>query len=292
MERAERPSVFTFLDYRAYLRALVAAEKRARPSFSYRFIARRAGVKSPSFLKLVIDGQRNLGTDTVDRFAQAFGLTAEERDFFAHLVAFNQATSVAEANRHFERLNASRRFRAARLIDGAMFEYLSCWYYPAIREMAGRPDFVEDPEWVAKELHPQITTSQARAALKLLFELGLLIRGVDGRIARGEPALDTGHEVTSRAVVNYHRQMLERASDALESVPGKERDVLALTVCIRADSVAELKRRIHEFRETLVARCDDDRDPDVVYQLNVQLFPMTRTPSLKQASRGRRKDEG
>jgi uncharacterized protein (TIGR02147 family) len=154
--------------------------------------------------------------------------------------------------------------------------------------MAARADFSEDPEWIAKELLPQITVQQARKALKLLFDLGLLIRGVDGRVARGEPALDTGHEVTSRAVVNYHRQMLERASDALESVPGTRRDVMALTVCIRSDTVADLKKRIHEFRETLVARCDDDRDPCVVYQFNVQLFPMTQDPTVGNTELGSR----
>jgi uncharacterized protein (TIGR02147 family) len=275
--KAARPSIFGFIDYRAYLRALVAAEKSARTSFSFRYIAQKAGLRSASFLKLVIEGQRNLGPDTIERFAVAFGLSAEEHDFFAHLVGFNQASTAAEANRHFERINASRRFREARLIDGQMFEYLSCWYYPAIREMAGRADFRDDPEWIANELHPKISPTQARAALKLLFDLGLLLRSVEGAITRGEPALDTGHEVRSRAVVNYHRQMLERASDALETVPGARRDLMALTVCVRAETVTDLKRRIHAFREALVARCDDDRDPTAVYQINVQLFPLTRT---------------
>jgi uncharacterized protein (TIGR02147 family) len=285
--RAVRPSIFGFLDYRAYLRALIAAEKGAGKAFSYRYIARKAGVRSPSFLKLVADGQRNLGPDTIERFGQAFGLSAEEQDFFAHLVAFNQATSAAEANRHFESINASRRFRAARLIDSGMFEYLSCWYYPAIREMAARPDFTEDPEWIAHELLPQITAGQARVALKLLFDLGLLVRGVDGRVTRGEPALDTGHQVASRAVVNYHRQMLDRASEALESVPGTRRDIIALTLAIRPGTVADLKQRMHAFRETVVARCDDDREPEVIYQMNIQLFPLTQDPDRAKAARPR-----
>jgi uncharacterized protein (TIGR02147 family) len=203
-------------------------------------------------------------------------LTAEEKAFFSHLVAFNQADTVSEANRHFERINASRRFRAARMIDGALFEYLSCWYYPAIREMVARADFVEDPEWIGSQLLPAITAAQAKKALELLTDLGLLVRGVDGRLARGEPALDTGHEVQSRAVVNYHREMLARASEALETVPGRRRDVFATTVCINPELVPELKERIHEFRETLVARCDDARDPTEVFQINIQLFPLNQ----------------
>jgi hypothetical protein len=44
--KAARPSIFGFIDYRAYLRALVAAEKSARTSFSYRYIAQKAGLRS------------------------------------------------------------------------------------------------------------------------------------------------------------------------------------------------------------------------------------------------------
>jgi uncharacterized protein (TIGR02147 family) len=136
-------SVYDFLDYRAYLRAYYEAAKRTRPSFSFRLFSKLAGLRSPNFLKLVIEGERNLGADSIARFAAALGLGGVDGEFFADLVAFGQAQTLAEKNRAFERIAASRRFRQARRIDGELFSYLSHWYNPAIRELAAHSDFRE-----------------------------------------------------------------------------------------------------------------------------------------------------
>ena len=269
-------SVYDFLDYRAYLRAYYEAAKRARPSFSFRFFSKLAGLKSPNFLKLVMDGERNLGADSVARFTAALGLAPREAEFFADLVAFNQAENMADKNRSFERIAASRRFRQARRIDGELFAYLSRWYNPAVRELAARTDFQEDPRWIAAQLVPRITPVEAADAMKLLLSLGLLVRDpVSGRVVRGEPTLTTEHEVRSLGAAAFHRQMLERAAQSLELVPGNKRDLAALTVCVSPATAAIVKQRIHEFREALTELCDSDTQGAVVYQLNVQWFPLS-----------------
>jgi uncharacterized protein (TIGR02147 family) len=273
-------NVFEFLDYRAFLRAYYAAEKERKPAFSHRFFSRQAGLKSPNFLKLVMDGERNLGNETVPKFVQAIGLTGEAAEFFANLVLFNQADTVAEKNRAFERISASRRFRSAKRIEGDLFRYLSHWYYPAIRELAGRADFQENPKWIASRLRPKISETDAKSALNLLLSLGLLVRDEQsGKIVRGEPTLTTDHQtVRSLAVTNFHRQMLERASDSIETVKPLHRDLAALTVCVSPETAAVVKERIHRFREELTQICDADAKGNVVYQLNVQWFPLSAVP--------------
>jgi hypothetical protein len=42
-----------------------------------------------------------------------------------------------------------------------------------------------------------------------------------------------------------------------------------------------VKRRIHQFREALTELCDSENDGTIVYQLNVQWFPLTRTDEGK-----------
>jgi uncharacterized protein (TIGR02147 family) len=284
MRSTWKPELFEYLDYRAYLADYYKAAKAHNRAFSYRYFSRKGGFASPNFLKLVIDGQRNLGPDSVERFAEALKLTTGERRFFANLVAFNQATTAEEQNAAFERVSASRRFRSARRLERGFFDYLSNWYYPAIREMAGRSDFSEDPEWIAGQLLPAIQPAQARAALDLLVELKLLVRNPEGRLVRGDPSITTGHEVQSLAVRNYHTQMLERARESMALAGRGARDISALTVCVAPSTVAELKERIHEFRELLLDRCDRDSDGTVVYQINFQLFPLTRADAVQAAS--------
>ena len=277
--RAPGVNVFEYLDYRAFLRAHYAFEKARRPAFSHRFFSRKAGLKSPNFLKLVMDGERNLGPETVPKFIEALELKGEAAAFFADLVIFTQADSLNDKNRAFERISASRRFRSARRIEGDLFKYLSHWYYPAIRELAARPDFQENPKWIASVLRPKIPAVDAQAALALLLSLGLLTRDeATGRIVRGEPTITTEHEVRSLGVRAFHRQMLERASDAIETAPRELRDLAALTVCVGPATAALVKQRIHKFREELTQLCDADVAGTVVYQLNTQWFPLSAQP--------------
>jgi uncharacterized protein (TIGR02147 family) len=52
--------------------------------------------------------------------------------------------------------------------------------------------------------------------------------------------------------------------------------VSSLTVCIREATLAELKAKIRRFREEMLDRCDSDGEPERVYQLCIQLFPMSK----------------
>lgn len=275
------PSVYEYIDYRLFLRDHFEASKKQKPQYSYRYFARKAGVASANFLQLVMQGKRNLGPASVESFARALKLDAREASFFADLVALGQAETLAERNRAFERVAANRRFRAARRLDGPFFEYLTHWYYPVVRELAARADFSEEPRWIAAQILPRITPDQARGALATLEQLGLLVRDAQGALVRGDPSLTTGHEVRSVVIPAYHRQMIERAGHAVDNVPPEERDISALTVCVRAASLADLKDRVHRFREEMMERCDTETEPERVYQLCIQLFPLSRSPALK-----------
>jgi uncharacterized protein (TIGR02147 family) len=273
------PNIFEYVDYREYLRDYYTAGKAHVPKFSYRYLAREAGFSSPNFFKLVMDGDRNLSSDSIDKFAKALKLDREGKRFFADLVAFEQAEDVHERNEAFERVAASRRFRQARRIDSTMFEYLSHWYHPAIRELAALDEFRRDAEWISAKLSPSVSVDKVEASLDLLFGMGLLVEDEDGAISRGDPSLTTGHEVGSLAIGNYHRQMLQRAADSIEDVPRQMRNINAVTVCINPERVPEIKERIQAFRETLIDFCDRDEDPQTVFQINFQLFPLSGVPN-------------
>lgn len=270
------PSVYAYIDYRAYLKDHFTYSKATYRHYSYRYFARKAGLSSSNYLKLVMDGQRNLGAATIPKFAKALKLSKTEAAFFSDLVAFAQAETLAERNRAFERVSAHRRFRSAKKLEGPLFKYLTRWYYPVVRELAARADFDEDPKWIAKQTLPRISTRQARAALRTLEELGLLVRDEKGRLSRGEPSLSTGHEARAVVIPAYHRQMIERAADALENVSPDARHVTALTVCVSADALADMKERVGRFIEEMLERCDSDPNPEQVMQLCVQLFPLSR----------------
>jgi uncharacterized protein (TIGR02147 family) len=270
------PDVFAYLDYRGYLGALYAFRKSLGRGFSYRAFSRRVGLRSPNYLKLVIDGDRNLSADMAVRFGRACGLEGEALEYLQDLVTFNQARTGAERNGAYRRLTSFRRHRSAHRLEMAQAAYHSTWYLPAIRELAARPDFVADPEWIAPRLRPPVARADAAKALQTLLALGLLVEGEEGRVTQGEPIVSTGPEMHSLHIANYHRTMMQRAAESIDRVPSAERDISSLTLCVGAEGLLEIKRRIQALRRELLELSAQEHEPRTVVQLNMQLFPLTQ----------------
>lgn len=281
MRKGIEPDLYSYLSYRDYLNDWFAARKAADKRYSHRLFARRAGVSSPSLLKEVISGRRNLTPATLEGFIDALGLGEDDASFFGALVQLDQAATDEERNTAWEQVASSRRFRSARPIEGATVRYLSNWYCPAIRELALCPGFQDDPEWVRQQLQPTITKAEARQALETLFQLGLLER-VDDQVRAVDVSLATPHEVAGLAAHNYHHQMLQQAWDSIERADPDERHLLGVTVAIPESLVGELKRELDAFQERLLHLCDnaisgDDAQPaERVVQLQLAMFPLTR----------------
>lgn len=276
MAADESVHAFAYLDYRAFLRDLFAQKKAQKAGFSHRAFSRRAGLKSTNFLHLVISGQRNLTGEGARQFAKGFGLPKEEADYFCELVQFNQAKSAEERGRAYERLGKFSKFRSAHQLAAAQSDYHSLWYLPAIRELAARDDFQDDPRWIGKTLIPAISAAEAKKGLARLTELGLLVRDAKGGLRQATEVVTTGSGPLGHQVVAYHRAMMERASESIDSVPRDEREISSLTLCVSQDVLMRLKGRIREFRKELLAMAELEGKPERVVQLNFQLFPLSR----------------
>lgn len=269
------PDLYSYLDYRAFLRDWYEARKAANPRFSHRAFVRRTGQKSPSLLADVMERRRNLTPALLESFTTAMKLPAEEGRFFSLLVELDQSKDAEHRNAAWERISATRRFREARRVEGESFRYVSEWWYPAIRELALLPGFRADPAWVSRQLRPRITEAQATRALDTLFELGLLVQD-DGGISQAEGAVVTPREVLGIAVDNYHRGMLALARDGIRGFKAAERHYVGVTVGIPEALVPTLKLEINAFAERLLELCDGaDAEAERVFQLNLTLFPLS-----------------
>jgi uncharacterized protein (TIGR02147 family) len=275
--------VFAYLDFRAYLRDYYAAKKQSGRGFSYRSFSRRAGLTSPNYLKLVIDGKRNLSMDMAARFADACGLNGDDLRYFIDLVAFGQATSLAERDQHYTRLTGFQRYQKAHRLDLAHAAYYSAWYMPAIRELAARDDFQAQPDWIARQLVPRISPGEARRALDTLLELGLLVRKPDGSVQQQDVLISTGPETRGLHIATYHRSMMARAMESIDIIPPKDRDISSLTLCLGRDGVHAFKERVQRFRKELLELSALEPDPEQVVQINFQFFPLTRKRSEEDA---------
>lgn len=270
------PTPYTYLDYRGFLKDWFAEKKRANPRFSHRAFVRLTGQRSPSLLVDVIEGRRNLTPTTTAAFCRAMRLSDEASEFFGLLVELDQARRPEDRNRAWERIAATRRFREAHRVEGEGFRYLSHWYYPAIRELAARPDFTADPDWIARTLRPTITPAQARRALEALLELGMLAPDKAGVPRPAEGSVVTPHQVRGLAVHNYHQGMLGLAQDAISAFRSDERYFSGLTVAVPRAALPILRRELEAVQERLLDLCDSDPTPaEQIIQVNVHFFPLS-----------------
>jgi uncharacterized protein (TIGR02147 family) len=265
--------VFAHLDYRSFLAEYYKAKKER--GFSYRAFSRMARLGAPNYLKLVILGQRNLTPAMAARFAAACGLQGDAALFFERLVEFNQATNAKQRQESYAKLGAFRRYRHAQKLELAQAEYHAHWYLPAIRELCSSPAFVADPKWIARSLVPPISVAEARKALDLLLDLGLLERSEDGRLQQRAAVLSTGPQTRGMHITNYHAEMMRRATAAMELVPAAQRDISSLTLCLDAEGLEQLKQRLQLFRRELIEFAEQQREPQQAVQLNLQLFPLS-----------------
>lgn len=271
-----RPSqeVFAYLDYRSFLRERFAFEKERSAVFSYRYVSRKVGVRSPAHLKRIIDGERRLTDAMALRYAQVFRLSDEEQRYFASLVRFNNAKSTTAREAAYKELSQFRSFREFHRLEEHQADFCAHWYIPAIRELVVCRGFQDDAAWIAKALRPEITAREATAALRTLLELGLLARTNHG-LVQASPTVTTGAQTQWVHVIRYHRAMLERASESIDVFAAAQRDISAVTLAVPADAIVELKERIAAFRRSLLSEYEGTENAEQLLQLNIQLFPLS-----------------
>ncbi|MDH5672281.1 MAG: TIGR02147 family protein [Myxococcales bacterium] len=267
--------VFRFSDYREFLGAFYEQKKRRKSGYSLRAFSRRVGLGSPNYLQLVIDGKRNLSPALDLRFAGACELEGESAAYFCALVAYRQAKGADERELQRKRLLSFQRYRKVHKLAVAQQEYHSQWYVPAIRELALREDFQGDPAWIARTLLPKISSRAAARALRVLSELGLLVRDESGTWVQAEPLLDTEDQPLGDQIVRYHREMMRLASESIERVPRAEREIASLTLCLSPARMEELKAELERIEQDLLQRFGSDDAAERVVQLNFQLFPLS-----------------
>ncbi|MCX6106721.1 MAG: TIGR02147 family protein [Proteobacteria bacterium] len=274
-------SIFGYTDFRMYLRDFYEFRKSSQRGYSYRAFSKAAGFTAPNTLHLVITGERNIGANAIDQFAQGLNLKGTMAAYFAALVQMNQAKSDVEKEACFKVLQQLTPQAKRRDLHGDELTYLSHWLYPVLREMVALPDFREDPYWISRRLVGAASVTDVTQAVRFLIEAGFLVREGDRLVTR-ENMVFSSDEMRSLAIRNYHRQMLDLAKHAIEALDVSEREYGAVTVMLPEAAVPALKERIKQFRRDLHAwavHAVTETSPESVIQVNVQMYPVTRKVS-------------
>jgi uncharacterized protein (TIGR02147 family) len=272
--------IYSYSDYRQFLKDHYERNKAVHPGFSYRFMAEKAGINSAPYFKFVIEGKRNLSKKTILKTCIALKLKDKEAEYFEHLVFFNQAKSADEKSVYFDRLISLQRYRSIPLVKKDQMEYFQEWHHCVIRELATMSDFGNDFGRLGKMLNPPIPAAKAEASIKLLLELGFL-KKEKGRFAQTEPVLTTGPGVQDFQVIRYQMRMMQLAIEAFERCRADERMISSSTMGVSKATFERVVKKVRDFRAHLAEMVSQDENPERVYQLTVSMIPLSQKPAVK-----------
>ncbi len=276
MKTGTQPNIFEYSDYRQYLSDYYTQKKMTHSSYSHRLFASQAGLSSPSHLLMIIKGERNLSMKTIPKFSDGLKLSQKEKRFFELLVLYSQTEDLQMKAKYFgEIISIKANLAGLHKLEKEKFEFLSKWYAVAIYVLIDLKNFKPDPNWISKRLGGKVTVSQIKETLENLLNLKMIeVDSIKG-LKQSSGAVTVADDTKSMAVFEYHTSMIKLAADALRKNANSEREMNGATISIPKDKLPELKEKIRAFRKEINQLASSYENPDEVYQLNVQLFPLT-----------------
>ncbi|MEZ4751177.1 MAG: TIGR02147 family protein [Bdellovibrionota bacterium] len=276
MQTSTSHSVFEYTDYRHFLRDTYRDRKKKNPRWSYGAWARGLGVRSPSTLVMIVQGERNPGDSLTERLVHNLNLSEKESRYFHDLVRLQKTKNDMQTSIMLvERLASQHHTGKFALLDLQTFSAISSWYYHAIRELVSLKGFMEDAHWIARQLEFRVPIHDIRRAIKVLLKLGLLRRDKKGKLFAGDPHAETPSDIASQGIRRFHEQSLKNAALSLQSCPVSDREFRGTTVAIPSSKIELAKKLIRKFNDEF---CDalESSDSDRIYHLEIAFFPVVR----------------
>ena len=264
--------IIEYTDFRRFMRDFYEERKRCS-AFSWREFSKIAGFSSPSYMKVVCDGNSKLSRIGVERTGAAMGLAGFEMDYFRAMVKFGQAEVESKKVAAYEEMLSIAKMYKVRVLEGDLFEFYDTWRNPVLRELAPLMPGATPGE-LAKMCYPEVSAQEVQESLAFLTKAGLLKKS-EGKLVQSETSVKGSNDATRLAMRGMHRMMSQLATPALE-LPVEERNFSGVTMGLSRESYSKIENLLDEFRRKIIAVAAEEKNVEQVYRLNLQLFPLTK----------------
>jgi uncharacterized protein (TIGR02147 family) len=270
-------NVSDFQNYREYLKEYYLEQKANRKSFSYRAFAEKANLRTSSFLYDVIQGKKNLTKSTVIKVSDAIGHKRDDALYFEYLVFFNQAKTINEKNYFYQKLLEIKRPVLIENIEKSRYELYESWYHSVIRELVTFLNFDNDFSKLGKTLISPISERDAKRSVELLQHLGFIELTKDGTFHQIDKLINVKPNMVDMLIIQkFQIAMLEHAIKSYDLVDIYERISTSTTFSISEKTFDLIKKRTREFQRDIMELASIDNEPDRVYQMTINIFPMSK----------------
>lgn len=277
--------IFEYDDYRIFLKDFFNAKKREKPSFSQRYFAKKVGFNAHNFCSLVIKGKRNLSIESIQKIIKGLGLFGKVGTYFENLVYLNQAKTLADKEYYFKRVKKIGNKTKFYQLHKDQFFFYEKWYYPVIRELLTLAEWKEDFSLLAKLVRPPIASLEAKEAVELLLNTGMVKKDENGIYSLSDEF------VTSEGVPEFikkkaRRDVLLKGIDTIDTIAPPEKYAAYSTITMSKGLYKEVRELLDDTREKILSLVAEDKTPDEVYEVVLQVFPVSKIMGKRKDSSG------
>jgi uncharacterized protein (TIGR02147 family) len=265
--------IFEYLQYQDFLRDHYKSSKNLQRFFSFRYIALKTGLDASFYVK-VLNKQKHISDSAIPKLVDFLRLSKRESEYFAVLVRFNKAKRPEQERMYFEKLLALRN-PVSKTLEKDKYDYFSSWRNVAVWEELKVISFKGDFADLAARLNPAISLSQAKASVRLLEKLGMVVREKNSTYRVTDEFVSSDGVTRAMAVRAFQKEVGLLAANAINRIPREQRDISTLTLSTSAACLEAIRERLTEVRQEIMEMVKKDGAAEEVYQLNFQIFPLT-----------------
>ncbi len=279
---AEKQKISKFLSYKEYLEAIYLFLKEDLSKYSFKQYSADLAVAPDNASWLIITGRRKLTESSAKKIAAALGLKKLRRQYFLALVKQNNARVPEDQEKWMKKVHQLKWKIEQDASHVGSLEYCSKWYFPIIRELVGLIQFNPNPNWISKVLFPKILPKEVEYALETLQKLNFIhYDKKQDRFQQSQDKVDPTLEMDKIATLRYHQHILQLTYNCINQVPEEEYDINALTLRLSKEGFDKANKILLKACEDIFALEEKPEQTHALFQINTQLFPLTRSKELK-----------
>jgi uncharacterized protein (TIGR02147 family) len=265
-------ALFEYFDYQEYLCDFYQEKKRENNYISFRYLGSRLGL-DPGFLLKVMQGKLHLADKSLGRLCEFFKFSASQAEYFKMLIHYNKAKTNSDIKLYFEKL-LSLRDSKARPLQESQYAFYQKWYHSAIHALLSIYEFKGAFKELASRLRPAISVAQAKESIHLLQKLKMVYCNQDGIYKPTDAFVTSGEKWHSTALHEFQKETIRLSEQSLDRVAKELRDISTVTVALSSKDLPEIRERIRQLRQSILS-LENENKPDAVFQINIQVFPVT-----------------
>lgn len=281
----KEPQIVDYLNYRDYLRAFYLYKREITKGhlrrYNYSYFSAAANIRSPNYLRLVIEGQRNLSDEMAYRFAKAMQLNKENTEEFVLLVQYNQETDPSLRNQLLKNLSDFRLLRSVKqgLIDKKTHERIPNWVGWILFALLDQEGASFNVATLKALLRNKASETEIQTALQKLVETGQIQIDLEtGLASKGRSLIENPEDIPVALIRRLQTQLMCLGLESLFQDSPTEREFGTLTLSLSKKEFEDLRFQLRKFRKQIhkdnsIQRMQNKGER--VYQLNLQLYPVT-----------------